>query len=257
MEYLLHAAAQWIQETVSVQFPIGMGAGALLGLLLWGLFQLWRRRRLRRSLSLRKGACFAAVPQYTEELLGRRQTMVLWDDALILTELRRLLARSGVRMETLKRDGTRGDILVGGPLSNVYTHQVFAQHLPGVRWMVTREHMNRCTADKGLQCPDYDFFEISESGEEGLQIGEHFFPAEPGKRSWAVLGKFPDGKRTIHLLFGVGKGGTEGAVRCLLHQRAAIWRRHHARPYLGVVEVNAQGERMDKIQWLDTKELWN
>lgn len=58
---------------------------------------------------------------------------------------------------------------------------------------------------------------------------------------------------TVHLLFGCGANGTQGAVDYFVNNYSAIYKEKKTNPYMCIFSVDGLGGRNGEVKYLDLK----
>lgn len=224
-----------------------------------------RKYHLKQVLSFQRNSqkYFISIPKFKNVILNRERNIAIFDEVSLLLGVSGLLYQAGMqRVDVVnEKDILFDEIQIGGPVSNKFTNRYFRQYLKGIRWIVTKAHLNRYKADPNLKELNYDFIEISKDGKEGFKIGSQFFEYIPQKEGWAILIKFIDksgaSPRTIHLLFGCGTNGTIGAVTYFINHYSDIYKKKKSDSYMYIFDVNGEGVKGKQEFWIDLEEYTN
>lgn len=222
------------------------------------LITIRKRYHLKQVLSFQKNPkkCFVCIPKYRSVILNRERDIAIFDEVSLMLEINGILSKVGIQtvIPAYGKDDLCDEIQIGGPVSNEFTNRFFQQYLKGIKWIVTKAHLNRYKADPNLKELNYDFIETSKDGKEGFKIGGKFYEYIPQKEGWAIIVKLIDkssvSPKAIHLLFGCGTNGTIGAVSYFVNYYSDIYKNNKSHPYIGIFKVNGRGDKIGNISYL-------
>ena len=209
--------------------------------------------KIKKVLSFSKKECFISLPYYERILFGRKQTLVIQEEAKLQQKIMDLLNMVKITPVPFSGKGTLNcdEIHIGGPIANIQSSTYINNYFPKLKWNVLPKHREKYNENDIRRC--YDSVLAVATDKEGFSFGNgNFFEYEKNNRDCAIIIKLTpkdlNMNKTVHLLFGGGFDGTDQAVNFFVCNYPWIFKKFGSNHYFIVIQVNKKDKTINLAQ---------
>lgn len=205
--------------------------------------------------------CEISIPTYKRRIFDEELETVILSEVTQLCDiiifLKNVKKEVFFRNEKIKKKDTI-EIIIGSPVVNNNSLVYFNDFFTSVKYYINSENYRNSEIDFKERISD--FFVINNYYEQAIRYGENESEVLEYKhkiKDYAILIKISnndfvfDKKKTVHIIFGMGRNGTKEAVNFFIMNYRRLYRDFHNRHYCIALEVNKNGVINQKKEYIN------